>query len=823
MKSIYRIIFPILALVTTASCAEQSPHSIMEKKIDSILRSLDLDSKIGQMILLESQMVAYKNPNYEYKNLLTLEEEELAEIIRNAGLEDIISAERLISLRNSNSNGAQYEYYTLSLALNSDQSFQLDQDRMKYVFGEHHVGALLNMLGTEGDSLDVWKSSMKIMEQASKEYNNGLPLIYGLDQVHGPTYILGGTMFPQQIGLAATFNPELIQELGEMNAYETRAGGIRWIYGPSMDLAVKPSWPRVYETWGEDPYLTSVMASSYLQGIQGPDPDKIDNFHAVTCVKHYLGYSSPDNGLDRTTTTISEPELREKHFEPFKKAVMAGALSVMTNSSIVNGEPGVCNKRFLTDWLKDGLDWDGVIVTDWGDVTDLYRLYKVAPDMKSAIAMTVNAGVDMLMVPSSLEFGSALKELVEEGIVKEERIDDAVRRILRMKYRAGLFQDTPAADYPLFGSYEFSHKAYLAAVESEVLLKNEDNVLPIPRDAKILVCGPNANTMRGLNGGWTYSWQGSNVEKYYEPYKTILEAMQVRFGASNIIYEPGVEYNPDGEWTEEKMPQISKAVDAAKGADYIVACIGENSYAETRGNILDLNLSENQKELVKALCKTGKPVILVINSGRPRIISDLVPSVKAVVNIMLPGNYGAEALSSLLSGDENFSGKMPITYPAHANAFTNYYFKVLEDRSTTPGIYNYENHANVQWWFGEGLSYTTFKYENLRADRVSFRPGDTISFSVDITNTGTREGKETVMLFSSDDISSDILPDNRRLRAFKKITLVPGEKKSVTLNVPSKDLAHIGIDGKWHLEKGSFTIMSGGQFLKIDCTDTLIF
>ncbi len=822
MRTINKL-FPLLLLVAIVSCGERNAHRIMEKKIDSIMRGLSLDGKIGQMILLESRMVAYRDQKYESNNLMVLDEGELSDIIRDAGLEDRMNAARLISLRDSGSDSALYEYYTLSMALNSGWSFRLDEDRMKCVFGEHHVGALLNMMGTEGDSLGVWRPSMKILENASKDYNDGLPLIYGLDQVHGPTYIFGGTMFPQQIGLAATFNPELVKELGEMNAYETRAGGIRWIYGPSMDLAVKPSWPRVYESWGEDPYLTSVMATSYLQGIQGSDPDKIDSFHALACVKHYLGYGSPDNGLDRTTTTISEPELREKHFEPFRKAVMAGVASVMTNSSIVNGEPGVCNRRFLTEWLKEGLDWDGVIVTDWGDVTDLYSLYKVAPDMKSAIAMAVNAGVDMLMVPSSLEFGPALKELVSEGTVKRERIDDAVRRILRMKYRAGLFQDAVPAEYPLFGSYEFSHKAYLAAVESAVLLKNEDGVLPIPGGSKILVCGPNANTMRGLNGGWTYSWQGSNVEKYYEPYETILTAMRKRFGASNIIYEPGVEYDLDGDWADEKVPQIAKAVDAARRADCIVACIGENSYAETRGNVLDLNLSENQKNLVKALCKTGKPVILVINSGRPRIISDLVPSVKAVVNIMLPGNYGAEALCSLLSGDENFSGKMPITYPAHANAFTNYYFKVLEDRSTTPGIYNYENHANVQWWFGDGLSYTTFKYDNFRADMVSFRPGDTISFSIDVTNTGEREGKETVMLYTSDDISSDILPDNRRLRAFKKITLVPGEKKTVILSVPSKDLAHVGPDGKWHLEKGGFTVMSGGQFLKIYCTDTITF
>ena len=823
MRTIHKALSLFLISAVSLACADQDSRVVMEKEIDSILRGMSLDNKIGQMILLESQMVAYKNKDYEYKNLMALEEKELSELIRKAGLEDKANAARLIQLKESGSNSALYAYYTLSMALNSDQCFHLDQDRMKSVFGDYHVGALLNMLGTEGDSLDVWNSSISVLEKASKDFNGGLPMIYGLDQVHGPTYIFGGTMFPQQIGLAATFNPELIKELGEMNAYETRAGGVRWIYGPSMDLAVKPSWPRVYESWGEDPYLTSVMATSYMQGVQGPDPDNIDSYHAVTCVKHYLGYGSPDNGLDRTTTTISEPDLREKHFEPFKRAALAGALSFMTNSSIVNGEPGVCNRRFLTEWLKEDLNWDGVIVTDWGDVTDLYSLYNVAPDMKSAIAMVVNAGVDMLMVPSSLEFGPALNELVQEGVVKMDRIDDAVRRILRLKYRAGLFKEDQPADYSLFGSLEFSRKAFHAAVESQVLLKNEDNVLPITGPARILVCGPNANTMRGLNGGWTYSWQGSKVEQYYKPYNTILKALQNKFGDRNIIFEPGVEYDMDGDWQDEKTPQIGKAVAAAKKADYIIACVGENSYAETRGNILDLNLSQNQKNLVKELCKTGKPVILVINSGRPRLIADLVPSVKAIVNIMLPGNYGGDAFAALLSGDQNFSGKMPMTYPAHPNAFTTYNFKVLEDRSTTPGIYNYENHANVQWWFGDGLSYTTFTYSNLTADKLTFNPEDTINFSVDVTNTGKIGGKETVLLFSSDNNASGILPDNRRLRAFKKITLVPGEKQTVTLSVPAKDLAFVGTDGKWHLEEGGFTFMSGGQFLKINCKSSIVF
>ena len=812
------------AAAARSASADKSPSSRMEKKIDSVLSGMSLDEKIGQMILLESAQVAYKNPQYDFRRLMTLGRDELDAIIREAGLQDKYNADKIVSLlKNPGLDGA-YACYTLSMDLSSADGFSLDEERMKTVFGEYHTGSILNMMGTEGDSLRVWREAIATLEKASMKYNNGLPVIYGLDQVHGPTYIFGGTMFPQQIGLAATFNPELVKELGAMNAYETRAGGIRWVYGPSMDLAVKPSWPRVYETWGEDPLLTGIMATSYMQGVQGPDSQSVGPYHAVSCLKHYLGYGSPDNGLDRTTATISEPDLREKHFEPFRRAVKAGAMSVMTNSSVVNGEPGVCNKRFLTDWLKEELAWDGVVVTDWGDVSDLFGLYKVAADKKEAIALAVNAGVDVLMVPSSLDYGPALKELVNEGQVSMKRIDDAVRRILRMKYRAGLFDDSPQeAEYPLFGSEEYAAKAYRAAVESEVLLKNDDGVLPLRKGARILVCGPNANTLRGLNGGWTYSWQGSEVDKYYEPYNTILEAFQGRFGARNVIFEPGVEYDFSAEWQVEKAPRIDRAVAAAKKVDYIVACVGENSYAETRGNVLDLELSENQQALVKALCATGKPVILVINSGRPRIVSKLVPEVKAVVDIMLPGNYGGDALAALLAGDENFSGKLPMTYPAHSNALTTYSFKVLEDRSTTPGIYNYENHANVQWWLGDGISYTSFSYSNFVAEKTDFKPSDNLTFSVDVTNTGGRAGQETVLLFSSDDMASGILPDNRRLRAFRKISLEPGETQTVRMTIPARDLAFVGPDGRWHLEKGGFTLMAGGQFLKINCTRTEVF
>ena len=813
----------ILAAVAAALIAAAPSPCIktpsVEKQVDKIVSGMTLEQKIGQMIQLEVNLVTYFE--FEFQRLMTLGPEKLGRIIEEHGLSSQYDASAMFSALDPQDASTVYPFYFLSLALTSGQSFSLDKDKVKNVFGTYHVGSILNMLGSEAAGLGLWRSTISQLEDASVEYN-GIPVIYGLDQVHGPTYITGGTMFPQQLGLAATFNPQLVKELGGMNAYETRAAGVRWCFGPSMDLSVKPSWSRFYETWGEDPYLTSVMAGSYVQGLQGPDRDHLGPYHVAPCLKHYMGYGAPDNGIDRTPATITPQDLREKHFEPFRKAAEAGVLSVMTNSSVVNGIPGVCNKELITDWLKEGLQWDGVVVTDWADVQELGRLFKMSDSVKHSIALAVNAGIDMLMVPSDLGYGPLLQELVAEGTVPMERIDDAVRRIIRMKVRTGLFDKKPEkAEYPLFGSPQFAGKALQAALESEVLLKNE-GVLPLPDGAKILLCGPNADTMRGLSGGWTYSWQGSKVEHLSEPYNTILEAFQARFGKDNVIFEPGVEYDEESSWQAEKAPQIEKAVARAAEADYIVACVGENSYAETQGSIADLNLSANQKALVRALAATGKPIVLVLNEGRPRIIHDIEPLAGAIVDIMLPSNYGGDALAALLSGDENFSGKLPFSYPAYPNGLTIYSYKVMEDRSTTPGIYNYENHASVQWWFGEGLSYTTFEYSGLSLDKETFDGSDTLTFSIDVTNTGKRAGKETALLYSSDEVAS-VMPDNRRLRAFSKVEIQPGQTVRVELKVPAKDLAFVGFDGRRHLEKGSFTFACGGKFVRATCSEDLIF
>ena len=502
-------------------------------------------------------------------------------------------------------------------------------------------------------------------------------------------------------------------------------------------------------------------------------------------------------------------------------AVRAGALSVMVNSSSVNGVPVHASHELLTGWLKEGLNWDGVIVTDWADINNLYTREHVAADKKEAIKMAINAGIDMAMEPYSLDYCTLLKELVEEGEVPMSRIDDAAARVIRMKYRLGLFDNpvTDRNDYPEFASAAHAAAALNAAEESMVLLKNADNTLPIPKGKKILVTGPNANSMRCLNGGWSYSWQGNLADRFASGYNTILEAMQQKFGVSNVSYEAGVTYKQDGAYWEENEPEIEKAVAAAAYVDYIVACIGENSYCETPGNLTDLNISANQLALVKAMEATGKPVVIILNEGRPRLIADIVPDAKAVVDIMLPGNYGGDALANLLAGDASFSGKLPFTYPKEINSLITYDYKVSEEVEKMEGNYDYDAVVAVQWAFGYGQSYTTFAYSNLRIDKTQFAPEDTLTISVDVTNTGSSAGKESVLLFSSDRVAS-VVPDGRRLRAFRKIDLAPGQTKTVTFTLPASELAFVGADGKWVLERGDFRLQCGNQVADIVCTAT---
>ena len=761
-----KILTLTLALCGASGAAAVSPaiprDARLEQRVDSVLAKMTLDEKIGQMT-------------------------ELAIDVLGTG---------------------------------TGNDFVLDEAKLRDIVSKYKIGSFLNAPGPIALSPQKWNEIIARINRVSIEVM-GIPTIYGLDQNHGTTYTLGGTLFPQNINIGASFNPTLSHDAAVITAYETRASNCPWTYSPTVDMARDPRWPRVWENYGEDPLVNAVMGAAAVRGFQGPDPNHIGRDFIATSTKHYMGYSMARTGKDRTPAYISMQDLREKCFEPFKACVEAGTLTIMANSGSINGMPVHASRELLTGWLKEDLNWDGMIVTDWADINNLYTRERVAADKKEAIKIAINAGIDMTMEPYDTSFCTLLRELVEEGEVAMSRIDDAARRVIRLKMRLGLFDlpDTYLASYPKFGCKEFAATALRAAEESEILLKNTDNILPLEKNTKILLTGPNANSMRCLNGGWSYTWQGHLADRFAGQYNTIYEALCNKFGKKNVTLEQGVTYKPEGKYDEENEPEIEKAVAAAAGVDVIVVCIGENSYCETPGNLSDLALSENQRSLVKALAATGKPVVLILNEGRPRLVSDIEPLAKAVVNILLPGNYGGDALANILAGDANPSARMPYTYPRHQAELTTYDYRVSEEMDKMEGAYDYDAVVSVQWPFGYGQSYTTFEYSNLTVDKSSFTADDTLTFTVDVANTGKRVGKETVMLFSSDLVAS-LTPENRRLRAFDKIELKPGEKKTVSLSIPASALAFVGYDGHWTLEKGDFRIQAGNQTVNVNCTAT---
>ncbi len=761
----------LLALpVMQAAAQVQTPviarDAALEKKVEKTLQKMTLDEKIGQMLELNFDIMGSYGP---------------------------------------------------------DGTWQLNEQVLDTCLSKWKVGSILNAPATRAHTIDEWQKWIGLIQQKSMKYL-GIPDIYGLDHNHGVTYTQGGTLFPQPINLAASFNTELARTGAEIAAYESRAGNCPWVYNPVVDLGRDPRWPRIYESFGEDAIVNSKMVVAEIKGYQGDDNNHIDRFHVGTSTKHYFAYGAPWSGKDRTPAYLSPQMIREKYFEPFKQAALAGTLTMMVNSASINGVPVHASYEYLTKWLKEDLQWDGFLVTDWADINNLFTREHVAKDKKDAIRIAVNAGIDMSMDPYSVDFCVLLKELVNEGQVSMERIDDAVRRILRAKYRLGLFDEpnTGGRGYEKFGSEEHALKALQATEECEILLKNEGGILPLARGKKILLTGPNANQMRCLHGGWSYTWQGSKAEDLAEKYNTIYEALCLKYGKENIILEQGVTYNEDGAYYDENEPQIERAVAAAAQADVIIAAIGENSYTETPGNLSDLWLSENQRNLVKALAKTGKPIILVLNEGRPRLITDIEPLAKAVVNILIPGNYGGDALANLLAGDANFSAKMPYTYPREINSLNTYDYKVSEEVGTMAGAYNYDAKVSLLWPFGYGLSYTTFEYSNLKVDKTQFTASDVLTVSVDVKNTGSRAGKEAVLLYTSDPVAS-VVPDNKRLRDFTKVELQPGETKTVTFSLPAKSMAFVGADGRWTLEEGDFLVRVGGLQAPVECTATKIW
>lgn len=692
-------------------------------------------------------------------------------------------------------------------------------DKMKDAVVNYKIGSILNTPGLQ--SPQDWNRIITEIQDAAKQTKLKIPVLYGLDDIHGVNYASGTTLFPQEIGQAATWNRELVYDAAVITAYEARAVGAPWTFSPTLDLGTNPQWPRIWEDYGEDPYLSAELGVQFVKGAQDPLGSKEK---LAVSLKHYMDYSDPKSGQDRTDSWIPEYYLREYHLPPYAAAVKAGARTVMVNSALINGIPTHINKHILTDILKDELHFTGFIVSDWQDIENVYRRDKITKSIKEAIMLAVNAGIDMSMIPYDYkEFCSDLIALVKEGKVSQARIDDAVRRILRVKYELDLFNtpNTYLKDYPKFASAEFQKAAYTTASESITLLKNPNNVLPIRYNMlphpRVLITGPNANSMRSLNGGWTYTWQGERTNEYGAQYNTILEAVSNRFGKDFVTYVPGVAYKERGQYFEDTVVSIDAVVNAAANVDYILLCIGENSYTETPGNLVDLTLSENQIELAEALYKTGKPVVVILNEGRPRIINRIEAGAAAIVDVYLPGNYGADALADILGGDVNPSGKLPITYPRYTNALVSYIHKPSEGDSNPQG-----GMFKPQYPFGFGLSYTNYTYSNLSINKNSFGPDETATVSVTVKNSGYVAGKEVVQLFISDVIAS-FTPDVKRLRGFQKIDLKPGESKTVTFQVPMKQLAFVGPDNKKHLEEGDFKIQVADQTTKFNVTKTVVW
>lgn len=694
-------------------------------------------------------------------------------------------------------------------------TIELDMDKLREVVVKYHIGSVLNSPNTRARSPQWWNKVVEQMQEvAMKETRVKVPIVYGLDQIHGATYTAGSTMFPQEIALAATWQPRYARQMGEIAAYETRASNVPWNFAPVLDLGQDPRWARQYENFGEDPYIGSVFGRELVKGYEGDNNDIANPTKVGACMKHFIGYSVPVSGKDRTPAYIPENVLLEYHVPAFQAAVDAGVASVMINSASINGEPVHGSYKLLTELLRNKMVFDGMIVTDWQDIENLYTRERTADSHKEAIKQAINAGIDMSMIPYDYKrFCSQLIELVNEGSVPMSRIDDAAKRIIVFKLKLGLFEtpNTYAKDYPEFNSEAFKKASYNAASEAITLLKNENNILPLKKGVKLLVAGPNAVSRRALNGGWTYSWQGEKVDEFLTT-NTILTSVEHKFGKENVTYIPGVSYSDKTEYRSEYKNNFDEAIAAAKNVDYVILCLGENSYCEKPGDLDDLYLNDLQTELAQEILKTGKKVILVLSEGRPRVISKIASKVNAIVQTYLPGPYGSDALADILIGELNPSGKLPYTYPAFPNSFTPYYHKYSEEQTANAGVYNYQGDFNPEFYFGFGLSYTSFEYSNMTINKTSLSKDskDKIVVTVDVKNTGNRDGKEAVQLYSSD-LYASILPDMIRLRNFEKVDLKAGETKTVTFELSLNDLSFINLKNERVVEPGDFELKIGSS------------
>ncbi len=748
-----RYIFSLLFLF---SCLENNKQSIIDNKVNDLLSKMTLEEKVGQMAQINLTVIA-KGPN-KWVSTFPME---------------------------------------------------IDENKAKRALVDFKVGSVLNTINNTAQKPSVWHQNIsKIQEIAIENSIHKIPVIYGIDGIHGATYVDGATMFPQQITTAASWNPENAYNMALVSAYETRASSIPWNFSPVIDLGLDPRFSRQFETFGEDPLLVEKFSLSMVKGFQGPNNDISNKYSLASCMKHFVGYHSTISGKDRTPSYIPDNVLKEYHIEPFKKAIEAGAKTIMINSGLINGVPAHADYDLMINTLRNELKFEGVIVSDWEDIRKLHDRDKVAKNQKEAVKIAINAGIDMSMVPYEYEqFIGDLLALVREGEVKESRIDDAVKRILKLKFELDLFDNpvTNYEDYDDFGSKKHHQLAYKSASESITLLKNDDKILPITGNPKILVTGPNANSMRTLNGAWTYSWQGELTDQFAEQYNTIYEALTNTYGRSNVKLVSGVSYKNDGNYYEMIEENIDLAVREARKSDYVVLCLGENSYTEKPGDLNDLNIHKLQSKLALKLAETGKPIILILNLGRPRLITDFEPLMKAVVNIYLPGNFGGDALADIISGKINPSGKLPYTYPAFPNALLPYYYKPSEIQNNAQGAYNYVGEVNNLYDFGYGLSYSEFTYSNLKTDKDSYNLNDTINIKVNIENISQINGTDVVQLYSSD-LYASITPDIKRLRDFSRVFLNAGQKESVSFNLPVSELAFVNSDNEFVVEPGKFKL-----------------
>ncbi|MGJ8696879.1 MAG: glycoside hydrolase family 3 N-terminal domain-containing protein [Verrucomicrobiaceae bacterium] len=684
-----------------------------------------------------------------------------------------------------------------------DEPGVFNPEKLQKAINTHKVGSLLNVPNPGAPDPAGWAKTMAEIEKATQANDTQIPILYGIDSIHGASYTAGATLFPQQIGQAATFSADLVEKGAAVSAYETRASSIAWVFSPDLDLPRTTQWPRLWETFGQDSYLTTQLGAAMVRGYQGSD---ITDPHKVAaCIKHFVGYGSPIHGDDRTPSIIPDRLLRQKDLPIYQAAIDAGAKTIMINSGEINGTPVHASKKLLTDILQKEMGFKGLILTDWEDIIYLHTRHKVAPNMKEAVRMAVMAGIDMSMVPNDYSFTTNLIALAKEGTVPMSRIDDAVTKILTLKFELGLFDRSlvaDPADYPAFGSAEHTQLAYDTAAESITLLKNTDATLPLAPGKKLLVTGPTANTMNSLNGGWSYTWPGDKSDEWAASSNTILEAFQDKLGSENITYVPGT--------TIEEEVDIPAAVSAAEKVDAIILCLGEGPYTETPGNIDSLRLFWVQTKLAKALAKTGKPIILVLAQGRPRIINPIEPKMNAILNAYLPGNQGANALVDIITGQVNPSGCLPYNYPRFTNALQQYNHKHTEGLNSDT-LKNY----HPQFEFGHGLSYTTFTTSELKVDKASFNAGDTLTVTAKITNTGDRAGKHTAQLYLSDHFAT-ITPEVKALKGFTKVDLKPGEAQEVTFTLPPSAFQFVNNDNQWTAEPGTFTIQIGDQKTDIE-------